>query len=240
MTRDGSQARLLDAALDGAHPGCFDGLPRELLEAARTSALGRRMLLRRLALRARRLLADVFTLDTALLDAHPWAVWNAERLHAAAADLGAIALVPGLRACVDRASVMRLRAAIGCERLTMALKFQAGEPIADAINALARRTVGDAIRDADAIAVLVARNGYRELAGYAEHIHPALGERVRLAFRPEWRADPQGTWLPEALVARYFTAHTQGDAAPATSAEVEPDADADEPPAADMAGEIAA
>lgn len=238
MTHDGRQSRLLDAALDGAHPGCFAGLPRELLDAARVSPLGRRMLLRWLAPRARPLLAGLFTLDSALLDAHPWVAWSAERLHAAAADLGAIALVPGLRACVDRASVMRLRAAIGCERLAMALKFQAGEPIADAVNAWARRAVADAIRDADAIAVLVARNGYRELAGYAERIHPAVGERVRLAFRPDWRAGPQGTWLPAALVARYFSVHAEGDAAPV--AVDEPGVDADEPPATDAAGEIAA
>lgn len=239
MSHDSCQARLLDAALDGAHPGCFDGLSRELLAAARGVPVGRRMLLRQLA-RRRPVLAGLIALDEASLAAHPWVLWTAEALHGAAADLGAIALVPGLRACVDRPCVMRLRAAIGSERLAMALKFQAGEPVPDAVNALARRTVADAIRDVDAIAVLVARSGYRELAGYAERIHPALGERVRLAFRPDWRAGPQGTWLPEAQVSRYLAARAQGgeardDAAPADAA------DADEPPPpADVVDGVAA
>lgn len=236
MSHDSCQARLLDAALDGAHPGYFEGLPRGLLDAARGSPVGRRMLQRRLALRARPLLAGLFALDAAAVDAHPWALWSAEQLHGAAADLGAIALAPGLRACVDRPGVMRLRAAIGSGRLAMALRFQSGERVADAIDALARRMVADAIRDADAIAVLVARNGYRELAGYAEHVHPCVGERVRLAFRPDWRADPQGTWLSEAMVARYFATHARREVAPSDDP-----ADADEPPPqADAAGEIAA
>lgn len=239
MSRDTCQARLLDAALDGAHPGYFHALPRELLTAARDVPVGRRVLLRGLA-RQRPVLAGLITLDDAVLVAHPWVLWNAGQLHGAAADLGAIALVPGLRACVDRPSVMRLRAAIGSERLAMALKFQAGESIPDAVNALARRTVADAIRDADAIAVLVARNGYRELAGYAERIHPAIGERVRLAFRPDWRVDPQGTWLSGTLVSRYFAAHAPADPAQDAATADEPDDVDKASPQADAVGEVAA
>lgn len=240
MSRDACHARLLDAALDGAHPGYFDALPRELLGAARGVPVGRRMLLRRLT-RQRPALAGLIALDAATLATHPWVLWDAAQLHGAAADLGAIALVPGLRACVDRPSVMRLRAAIGSERLAMALTFQAGEPIPDAVSALARRTVAGAIRDADAIAVLVARNGYRELAGYAERIHPAIGERVRLAFRPDWRAGPQGIWLSEAQVARYFTARTPAESAPdAVATAEEPDDAGEAPPQVGAMGEVAA
>ena len=239
MSREACQARLLGAALDGAHPAYFDGIPRELLMRARHSPVGRRMLLRQLVMRARPLLADLFSLNDEILAAHLWVLWDAVKLHQTAADLGAIALVPGLRACVDRASVLRLRGAIGSERLAMALTFLTGERIPDAVNAMARRVVSEAVRDMDAIAALVARHGYRELAGYAERIHPAVGERVRLAFRPEWHADPRGTWLPAAAVARYFSDHAEGKDASQPAARVQ-DADARPAQAEEQSGEIAA
>lgn len=205
MTRDSCQARLLGAALDGAHPDYFAGVERCLLVQARRSPIGRRMLLGQLLAWSRSLLADLSSLREETVAEHPWALWDAAKLHDTAADLGAIALVPGLRTCVDRASVLRLRGAIGSARLAMALTFLHGEQVPDAMNAMARREVTNASGDADAVAALVARNGYRELAGYADRVHPAIGERVRLAFRPSWRADPRGTWLPRAAVARYFS-----------------------------------
>lgn len=212
MSRDSCQARLLGAALDGAHPDYFAGVERGLLVRARRSPIGRRMLLRQLLAWSRSLLADLSSLGEETIAEHPWALWDAMKLHDTAADLGAIALVPGLRTCVDRASVLRLRGAIGSARLAMALTFRHGEQVPDAMSAVARRAVTDAVGDAHAVAALVARNGYRELAGHADRVHPAIGERVRLAFRPSWRADPRGTWLPCAAVARYFAGQTREDA----------------------------
>lgn len=233
MSRDSCQARLLGAALDAAHPDYFAGVERGLLERARRSPVGRRMLLRQLLAWSRSLLADLSSLDDETIEEHPWVLWDAVKLHDTAADLGAIALVPGLRTCVDRASVLRLRGAIGSTRLAMAITCRHDEQVPDAVAALARRAVAHALGSADAIAALVARNGYRELAGYADHVHPAIGERVRLAFRPSWRADPRGTWLPRAAVARFFAGQpgedVQQDAMPSC----------DEAPSL-QAGEIAA
>lgn len=212
MSRDSCQARLLDAALDGAHPDYFPGVGRNLLAQARRSSVGRRMLLRQLLDRSKSLLVGLSSLCEEMIAEHPWILWDTAKLHDTAADLGAIALVPGLRTCVDRASVLRLRGAIGSARLSMALTFRDGEQAPDTMSAMARRAVADALGDADAVATLVARNGYRELAGYADRIHPAVGERVRMAFRPSWRADPQGTWLPRGAVAGYFSGRSRDGA----------------------------
>lgn len=211
MSHDGSHARLLGAALDGAHPDYFEGIPRDLLTRGRGSPVGRRILLRKLLSRGHPLLVGLFALKDEVIAGHAWVLWDARKLHDAAADLGAIALVPGLRACIERSRVLRLRTAIGSRRLSMALTFDSGMPVPEAVNSMARKALAEVIDDVDAIAALVARSGYRELAGYAARIHPAFGERVRLAFRPDWRDDPAGTWLAMDAVTHYFDIQLQQD-----------------------------
>ena len=216
MNVDDAPSRLLDAALDGAHHGYFGGLPDALLAGGRNSSIGRRMLMRRLLPHAPRVTLDLASVTGELIDAHPWALWNTQRLHDAAADLGALALVPGLRDCVEREKVLMVRAAIGSRRLAMVLQFNAGARVSGSGVARARKALAAALGNAEGVAALVSMRGYRELAGYAARIHPAFGERIRLVFRPEWRNDRADTWLPADVVVRYFAvASPQGVAAEA-------------------------
>lgn len=204
MNVDTDQARLLAAALDGAHAGYFAGLPAVMVEQAKASSVGRRVLLRSLLTRAGSLQTEVFSLPANLLRDRPWVLWDDTRLHTSAADLGAIALAPCLRTRVDRTSVLRLRSALGSTRLSMALAFDSGMSTPKPEWKKASNGLAAALDKVESIAALVARTGFRELLGYAWRLHPAVGERVRLAFNPDWRTTSSGIWLPDEAIGRYF------------------------------------
>lgn len=216
MSADAAWNALLRAALDGAHHERFANLPPVLIERARRSRTGRRLLLRYLMPQTPQLFSGAVDFDADLLDRHPWAVWSGEHLRGAAADLGALALSPALRACVDRACVLRLRRAISAARFAFALSFDAWPAqVPEAIEKQARQALAKVIENPAAIAQLVARRGRIELTAYAERFLPAMAERVRLAFPARRRNGFQGkAWLPARAVARYLAAHERADSSP--------------------------
>lgn len=210
MALDANWAALLRSSLDGAPAERF-GATTALIEHARNSVLGRRML----ALRLQDESPQLFRLPAAANDAawiplHPAALFSGERLRGAALDLGALAFSPALRARVDRSEVLRLRSVLGAARIAFAL---GNDPwrgaLPDAVRHCAVSGLARVIHDADALLELVRQRGRIELYAHASALHAMLGERIRLAFAPMPAGERRDAWLPPKAVARYLEAATQ-------------------------------
>ncbi|HEY0233344.1 MAG TPA: hypothetical protein VGC55_19000 [Dokdonella sp.] len=208
MAADAHWIALLKSTVDGAHASRFSDATPALVEHARSSALGRRMLALRLESEA----PALFNLpsaanDPAWIEHHPAALFSGERLRGAALDLGALAFSPALRARVERSEVLRLREAVGAARLSFALStdpWRGGLP--DAVRHCALAGLARVLHDAEAIAELVRQRGRIELFTFASARHPLFGERVALAFPPVTAGERRDVWLPAATVAHYLEA----------------------------------
>jgi hypothetical protein len=208
MAADAHWIALLKSAVDGAPASRFSDATPALVEHARSSALGRRML----ALRLENEAPALFGLPAAANDAqwierHPAALFSGERLRGAALDLGALAFSPALRARVERNEVLRLREAVGAARLSFALStdpWRGGLP--DAVRHCAFAGLARVLHAADAIAELVRQRGRIELFTYASAQHPLFGDRVALAFPPVPAGERRDVWLPATTVAHYLEA----------------------------------
>ena len=210
MALDANWTALLRSSLDGAPAERF-GATTALIEHARSTALGRRML----ALRLQDESPQLFRLPAAANDAawislHPAALFSGERLRGAALDLGALAFSPALRARVERSEVLRLRSVLGSARLAFAL---GNDPwhgaLPDAVRHCAVSGLARSIHDADALLELVRQRGRIELYAHVATLHPLLAERIRLAFAPMPAGERRDAWLPPKAVARYLDAATQ-------------------------------
>jgi len=198
---------MLRSTLDGAHAGRFGDTPPALIERARASALGRRMLARRLADEAPSLFALAGARGCEWAAHHSWATFSGERLRGTAMDLGALAFSPALRARVGRNDVLRLRETIGAARLSFVLSTDPWNgTVPETVRHCAVTGLARVIGDADALAELVRLRGRIELYAYSANLHPLLGDRVRLAFPPLATGERSDAWLPPAAVAKYLAA----------------------------------
>jgi len=207
MAADAHWVALLKSTVDGAHAARFSGATPALVEHARSSALGRRMLALRLEHEAPALFSLPAANDSAWIEQYPAALFSGERLRGAALDLGALAFSPALRARVERSEVLRLREAVGAARLSFALSndpWRGSMP--DAVRHCALAGLARVLHDAEAIAELVRQRGRIELFTYASAQHPLFGERVALAFPPAAAGERRDVWLPAATVAHYLEA----------------------------------
>ena len=208
MAADAHWVALLKATVDGAPASRFADATPALVEHARSSVLGRRML----ALRLQQEAPALFGLpgaanESAWIEQHASALFSGERLRGAALDLGALAFSPALRARVERSEVLRLREAVGAARLSFALStdpWRGGLP--DAVRHCALAGLARVLHDAEAISELVRQRGRIELFTYASAQHPLFGERVALAFPPAAAGERRDIWLPAATVAHYLDA----------------------------------
>jgi len=210
MSVDASWTVLLRSALDGAHADRF-GVPPALIERARTSTLGRRMLARRLENESQPLfaLASASGCEAALQ--HPIAFFSGERLRGAAFDLGALAFAPALRARVARDEVLLMRESIGAARLSFVLSADPWpQGVPEAVRHCAMTGLARAMADAETLADRVRHRGRIELYAYSSNLEPLLGERVKLAFAPLTAGERSDAWLPPAAVARYLDAANDG------------------------------
>jgi hypothetical protein len=96
-----------------------------------------------------------------------------------ALDLGSLAMATALRALVNKPEVAKLRAALGPERYARVLASPlAQNPSPPALPA----------GDLDLIERLI-RCGAVEFAAFADSLHPAWGESVRLTYERAWWLD---------------------------------------------------
>ncbi|HVI59408.1 MAG TPA: hypothetical protein VM619_11150 [Luteimonas sp.] len=188
-----------DAAAHGeAAHAAHDAFDDELLQRARDSALGRRLLARWLMREA-----DCGELFAPRPDGAIAAVvlrWPRERLDALARDVGVLACAPAIRAEVQREPVRQLRRALGNSYL-LALDKQVwngrlgpqfSEPLFPALAAALADPRGDV-----ALHALFDRHGRAELQAWAARHDPALAQWLVLQHPREPRP---ATHLPEAQV----------------------------------------
>jgi len=207
MAVDARWTALLRSTLDGAHAERFGDAPPLLVERARASRLGRRMLVRRLERESPLLFALDAANDCEWIPRHPWALFSGERLRGAAFDLGALAFAPALRAKVGRDEVLTLREAIGAARLSFVLSSDPWQrAVPEAVRHCAVTGLARVLDDAAALADLVRHRGRIELYAYSASLNPMLGERVKLAFAPLPAGERSDVWLPPDAVARYLAA----------------------------------
>lgn len=207
MAVDAHWNALLKSTLDGVPAARFADATVPLIEHARSSPLGRRMLALRLQDESPLLFRLQAANDSAWVGHHPAALFSGERLRGAALDLGALAFSPALRARVERSDVLRLREAIGAARLSFVL---AADPwrgtVPEGVRHCAVAGLARVIENADAIDELLRQRGRIELCTYAANLHALLGERVKLAFPPSGMDERRDAWLPAETVALYLGA----------------------------------
>jgi hypothetical protein len=176
--------------LQRVHPSWLPGIPVELQTQARKVSLGRRWLANRLSTVSPVLFGLPSELGpdaVAELRAASWLAPVVAEPIERALDLGSLAMAATVRTLVNRSDVVRLRAALGAERYTRALTA--------AVDPAPGIVAFDS--DNDDIVEQLIRCGATELAGYAECLHPAWGESVRLTFERGWWFDaPSHTLTP--------------------------------------------
>jgi hypothetical protein len=180
--------------------GCETALPADgLLQHARESALGRRML-------ARWLMRDIGIGGELLAPRPDGAIaaavlrWPRTGLATLLRDVGALAYAPAIRAEVRREPVRQLRRALGNSYL-LALDKQVWDGKVQASTAAHVRTdlaavLADAQDDA-ALHALLDRQGRGELHAWAAQREPALAEWLLLQYP---RESPAATHLPQQQV----------------------------------------
>jgi hypothetical protein len=183
------------------------GIPPDLIDAARRRSLGRRWLAQRICTRHPLLFELPARADDEAVAGVHRARWlepvlqDSQRL---ALELGALALAPTLRTLVSRSAVVSLRQALGPVRYERMLATAAATPGTGRDDDLAAsaESGGDIVER-------VTRCGAWELAEYAEHLHPAWGESVRLTFERGWWRDVQARRFSDAAMDATLRAHTQ-------------------------------
>lgn len=188
----------LEALLVEVHPrwhhageACID---TALLERARSSRLGRRLLAGALADGpASRLLAPSPGGFRALITR-----WSRPRLDALHRDLGVLAYAPAIRAEVGREAVKRLKAhlagsyLLALDRSIWDAKVE--RELHSRLTSALDAALTAAVSSPDALFDLLARQGRSELQAWADHREPALADWARLLHPP---TDLPPAHLPE-------------------------------------------
>ncbi len=211
------------AVLDGLHPAHFGAIPGALLESARHSPTGRRMLARVAMRRADALFAPDQERWEPWRGSEIWLDWPQPRLYAFTRALGAIALGPAMRMTVERDTVLFLRQVLGLEiwrEAQQATPWQGAAP--DAVRQMGSSVLRRCGSDADAFAAALLERGQIEFLGHAERCDEDLAARLALSYA-QLPAAPYGKegWLPPGAVAARLAAEAARDVAalPAEPAE---------------------
>lgn len=180
--------------------------PPELLDRARRSALGRRMLAGWLAADAAPALFAPRAVDAGGAGDAVAARWTRSRLVALVRDAGVLAYAPAIRAEVSREAVKRLRNVLGNSYL-LALDrgvWDGGiEP--ERLPALVA-SLHEALAASDEVALhwLFERQGRSEMRHWAMRRDPVLADWIALLHPRETLVDPH---LPEKPLLRVYTHH---------------------------------
>ncbi|HEY6921930.1 MAG TPA: hypothetical protein VI653_00565 [Steroidobacteraceae bacterium] len=186
---------LQSATLHRVHPSWFRNIEPQLILAARRDARGRRWLANHLASSSPALfsLTEWRSEAASRLGASAWLAQPLEEAMECALELGAVALAGAIRTVVARDGVMKLRLALGAARYDRVLQS----------NVVAAPSSERPVWTSEAVESItdhIARRGAMELAGYADNIHPAWGESVRLSFERWWWMSPSEATLPATVV----------------------------------------
>jgi hypothetical protein len=168
--------------LDRVHPSWFSRIPPALVSEARTQSLGRRWLANQLSTHSPMLFGLRGAGAITHLHEAGRSVPSLGDAMESARELGAMAYASVVRTTVRRAHVKSVRAVLGIECYERVLTASLPElpPPEEPL------FWGDAVGDA-AVEDRILRQGAAELLGYADSVHRAWGESVRLAFdRKTW------------------------------------------------------
>jgi len=177
---------LQETTLDRVHASWFPGVAASLVAGARKQPLGRRWLANYLCAESPLL----FDLSAQRGLGHVVGLREADRVTElltdptdCALELGAMVHAGLVRTAVTRPAVTRLRAALGSERYARVLTA----PLVELPASSGARLIVEDENEGDVAARLI-RCGAGELMGYAERVHSAWGESVRLSFDRGWWA----------------------------------------------------
>jgi hypothetical protein len=165
--------------LKRVHSSWVPDIPIDLLTQARKLALGRRWLAKRLATVTPALFGLPAELDSESVGRLRAARWLAPLVAdplECALDLGSLAMAATLRALVNQPEIVKIRSALGPERFARVLASPA---------ASSQPPPAPPAGDLDMVERLI-RCGAAEFAAFAEFLHPAWGESVRLTYERAW------------------------------------------------------
>ncbi|MFK8014894.1 MAG: hypothetical protein AB8G17_05605 [Gammaproteobacteria bacterium] len=190
---------LVARAVDDCDAAWVPGADAALLTALRASPTGRRLLARCLANGVAPALMNVPAIDVlATLPQCDWVLDRGEQLRSRIADLGCLALAPGVRKLVDRNAVRSLRTALGGKRYDWLLG--SGAELDGQMSEVRRlkgwRLVDQFMGDEDAFVRLIIERGLDEIGGALTGAPVLLRERVRLLFPPSDTGNTADPWLP--------------------------------------------
>lgn len=202
------------ALLDGLHANHFDELPPALLESARHSALGRRVLARMALRRVPALFAPDQERWQSWAASESWMHWPQPRLQAFTRTLGVLSLGPALRVIVERQAVLFVRDVLGADawrQAQLALAWKGNPP--EAIRQMGATLLHRCGRDAQALLAAIDERGRIEFIGHAERRDAELAARLVLAYaQAPARPCSKATWLPLSTVADLLAAEAATDA----------------------------
>ncbi|MEO1574935.1 MAG: hypothetical protein AAFU65_08240, partial [Pseudomonadota bacterium] len=191
--------RLVSRVVDDVDPAWISGADASLLGELRATRRGRRWLARHLARDSAKALMSLRGIDAMpVLPDCDWIFESGATLRSRIADLGTLALAPGLRKLVDRHAVRCLR-----ERLTpgryawlMACDPDIDSGITDVRQLKGWRLVDRALADDDAFAGLIEQRGLHEIGSALNGAPKLLRERIMLIYPPGARDGAPDGWLP--------------------------------------------
>ena len=202
------------ALLDGLHATHFGELPPALLDPARQSVLGRRVLARMAMHRVPVLFAPDQERWQAWDSSESWMRWTPSRLQAFTRTLGALSLGPALRVIVERQAVLFVRDVLGTDawrQAQLALAWKGNPP--EAIRQMGAALLHRCGRDAQALLAAIDERGRIEFIGHAERRNAELATRLVLAYaQSPARPCSKATWLPLSTVGDLLAAEAATDA----------------------------
>jgi hypothetical protein len=197
-----SWAVLQRVALDDAHPAWFGEMDAELVDQARRSTWGRRLLARSLARHAAPVLfGSLPAVVPQALSSNRWMLLPGDQLGALALDLGAFAYAAAVRTRVERMDVLRLRRVLGRQRYAQTLaSVEAGT-----VSTLKMESALDTALASDGqLADVLYQRGLSEWIGFVAPMHPAAIERLRLCAAPGEVAAASDPWLAASRIATHL------------------------------------
>lgn len=198
---DGFEAwqRLVSRSVDDVDPGWIAGADETLLAELRGSRRGRRWLARHLARESAPALMSLRGIEIMpVLPDCEWIFENGATLRSRIADLGTLALAPGLRKLVDRNAVRALRRLLTPARYAwlMACDPDIDSSITDVRQLKGWRLVDNSLGDDAAFIDLIEQRGLHEIGGALNGAPKLLLDRVKLLYPPGTRQGAIDAWLP--------------------------------------------
>lgn len=197
--------QLTARTVDDCHPHWLMGVDAQLFDAARQAPRTRRLVARRLAQEAAPAVFSLTAMDVlATLPNCDWILADGGVLRSRVADLGVLALAPGLRKLVGRAAVRELRVSLGSRRYEWLLSggLDIDARISDVWQLQGWRLVDRYVTNRSHFRQLIEHRGLHEICGALSGAPALLQQRVRSLFAPSARDGGAQPWLPPGCALR--------------------------------------